>query len=39
MPCGFLIELLAIKKCHILHIENLTSNKHFGHKLSKKYAD
>ena len=29
-PCRFSIDLFALKKCRILHIENLTSNKKFS---------
>ena len=33
MPCIFSNDLFALKKCYILHIENLTSNKYLGIKL------
>ena len=39
MLCRFSIDLFALKKCRILHIENLTSNKKIsGIKFLKKYS-
>ena len=32
MPYRFSNDLLALKKCYILHIENLKSNKKFGYQ-------
>ena len=41
MPCRFSNDLFALKKCRILHIENLTSNKKkFGcQAFNKRNAD
>ena len=39
MLCRFSINLFALKKCRILHSENLTSNKKIsGIKFLKKYS-
>ena len=37
MLCTFANDLLALKKCRISHIENLTSNQKFGYQAFNEY--
>ena len=40
MPCRFAYDPFALKKCRILRIENITSNKKIGyHALNEDTAD
>ena len=39
MPCRFSNDIFALKKCSILHIENLTSNKTiFGYQAFNEHS-
>ena len=38
VPCRFSNYLFALKKCRIWHIENLTSNKKFGHQAINEHS-
>ena len=38
MFCKFSNDYFALKKCRILHIKNLTSNKKFGYQAFNEYS-